>query len=61
MEVMNALVKYEHRIRDINVSIDNVDSAKGAVYIRIRYYIRATNNPNNLVFPYYMEEGIGEL
>ena len=61
MEVVNALVKYEDRIRDINVSIDNVDSAKGAVYIRIRYYIRATNNPNNLVFPYYMEEGIGEL
>lgn len=22
--------------------------------------MRATNNPNNLVFPYYLEEGIGE-
>lgn len=61
MEVLNALVKYEHRIRDIDVSIDDINLAKGAIYIRIKYFVRATNNPNNLVFPYYIEEGIGEL
>ena len=61
MEVLNALVKYEHRIRDIDVSIDDINLAKGTIYIRIKYFVRATNNPNNLVFPYYIEEGIGEL
>lgn len=61
MEVLNALVKYEHRIQDIDVSIDDINLAKGAIYIRIKYFVRATNNPNNLVFPYYIEEGIGEL
>ena len=61
MEVLNALVKYEHRIRDIDVSIDDINLAKGTIYIRIKYFVRATNNPNNLVFPYSIEEGIGEL
>ena len=29
--------------------------------INIDYTVRATNNPNNLVFPYYLMEGVGEL
>jgi hypothetical protein len=29
------------------------------VILNIGYTVRATNNPNNLVFPYYLYEGVG--
>lgn len=61
MDVLDSLTKFEHRITDLEVEIDEIDSKNGAIYIRIKYVVRATNSPNNLVFPYYIQEGIGEL
>ncbi|MBS6397826.1 MAG: GPW/gp25 family protein [Clostridiales bacterium] len=60
-EVEDALVDFEPRIRNVSVSVDKRKLSDGVVYLNIDYYIRATNNPNNLVFPYYLEEGTGEL
>ena len=60
-EVEDALTKYEPRIRNVKVDVDRRRTDRGAVYLNIQYTVRATNNPNNLVFPYYLEEGIGEL
>ena len=51
----------EPRIRQVSISVDRNDHLRGVIYLNIDYYVRATNNPNNLVFPYYLEEGIGEL
>ena len=56
-----SLTRYEPRIRQVSISVDRNDHLRGVIYLNIDYYVRATNNPNNLVFPYYLEEGIGEL
>ena len=60
-EVREALMKYEPRIINVDVRVETHDIKKGTIWLNIDYTVRATNNPNNLVFPYYLEEGIGEL
>ena len=60
-EIKEALMKYEPRIINTEVTVDTMDLQNGKVYLNISYTVRATNNPNNLVFPYYLMEGVGEL
>ena len=60
-EIQDALMKYEPRIVNVKTELDDRDIKNGVVYFQISYLVRSTNNPNNLVFPYYLEEGIGEL
>jgi Bacteriophage baseplate protein W len=49
-----ALDRWEPRIDvdDVSVSFDDADS--GVLYIDITYRIRGTNDPRNLVFPFYV-------
>lgn len=58
-EVKNALIMHEPRIQDIQVTIDE-SNTEGCLMINISYVVRATNNPYNLVFPFYLEEGGGD-
>ncbi|MFV0402296.1 MAG: GPW/gp25 family protein [Oscillospiraceae bacterium] len=58
-EIVDALIRWEPRIIDITVKIDLEEISLGKVLIDIGYTVRATNNPNNLVFPYYLYEGVG--
>lgn len=58
-EIEKALVQWEPRIEEIEVRIKTVPE-KGKVEIFIDYVVRSTNNPYNLVFPYYMNEGFGQ-
>lgn len=60
-EIEEALTNWEPRIRDVQVQVDTRNQSKGQILLDVRYVVRATNNPNNLVFPYYLEEGIGEI
>ncbi|MEG0109823.1 MAG: GPW/gp25 family protein, partial [Oscillospiraceae bacterium] len=59
-EVIDALIEWEPRIIDIDVDLDYDDVNNGKLVFNIKYTVRDTNNPNNLVFPYYLYEGIGE-
>lgn len=56
--IKDALVQWEPRITDIKVNAvqDSTDNYK--VNINISYVVRSTNNPYNLVYPYYLNEGI---
>lgn len=58
-EVKRSLARWEPRItvRDVLVSVDSVSQA--TLYIDVQYSIRGTNDPRNLVFPFYVipEEG----
>ena len=49
-----AVDRWEPRIdlEDVSVSFDAVES--GTLYIEIQYSIRGTNDPRNLVFPFYV-------
>lgn len=57
--VREALIRWEPRIRDIEVRA-SVPQKEEQVVIEIAYRVRSTNNPYNLVFPFYMNEGFGE-
>lgn len=59
-EVSEALSLWEPRITDLEVNLMVDPSQDGCVLINISYTVRSTNNPYNLVFPFYMEEGFGE-
>ena len=58
-EVKRSLARWEPRIEvlGVDVSLDAADRA--TLYIDIRYTKRGTNDPRNLVFPFYVipEEG----
>ncbi len=57
--VMEALVRWEPRIQDIHVkAIPQADGEQ--IAIEINYVVRSTNNPFNLVFPFYTTEGYGK-
>lgn len=53
-EVRLSLERWEPRIDllDVSVSFDSADS--GLLYIDVGYAIRGSNDPRNLVFPFYV-------
>lgn len=55
--VMDSLVLWEPRIKDIEVEIEMSKEENAELLIYINYTVRATNNPYNLVYPFYMNEG----
>lgn len=57
-EITNALILYEPRIKDIEVEVTPDDRTVGRLNISLSYVVRSTNNPYNLVYPYYLNEGL---
>lgn len=57
--VREALTIWEPRITQVEVAIDSEQEEEGVLLIRISYVVRSTNNPYNLVYPYYINEGMG--
>lgn len=57
-EIRMALVRHEPRITNIEITVDDGCMSEGKIEIHISYVVRATNNPYNLVFPYYLNEGL---
>jgi uncharacterized protein len=49
-----ALEQWEPRITLDDVVVDFSSADAGALYIDIRYRLRDTNDPRNLVFPFYV-------
>ncbi|GAB3249454.1 GPW/gp25 family protein [Kineosporia babensis] len=59
-EVRASLERWEPRIEVIEVNVLEDNDDDGMVLIDIRYAVRGTNSPRNLVFPFYTipaEEG----
>lgn len=56
--VVEALQEWEPRIIDIKVKVAQDLSNHTKININISYVVRSTNNPYNLVYPYYLNEGI---
>ena len=59
-EVENSLIMWEPRIKDIRVDVSPADSDNGKLIINVNYVVRSTNNPFNLVYPFYISEGYGD-
>lgn len=58
--VEEALILWEPRIRDIDVEVMLEEEDFGKLLVKIGYVVRTTNNPFNLVFPFYINEGFGD-
>lgn len=56
-EIVNAIIAWEPRVTDPEAQVDTTDLDKGLIRIEVSYVVRSTNNPYNLVFPYYIQEG----
>lgn len=57
-EVEEALYTWEPRITDITVNVSQDSKEEGRLNIAISYVVRATNNPYNMVYPFYINEGL---
>jgi uncharacterized protein len=53
-EVRNALGRWEPRIDVLDVVVFSDDTEPTLLYIDITYAVRDTNDPRNLVFPFYV-------
>ena len=60
-EIVDALARWEPSIVDTEVAVDESGVREGKLLFNIRYTWLDTNNPNNLVFPYYLYEGVGPV
>lgn len=55
-DVKNALITWEPRIIDIEVRCNMENSKSAVLLIDISYVVRSTNNPYNMVYPFYLNE-----
>ncbi|MDR0469837.1 MAG: GPW/gp25 family protein [Peptococcaceae bacterium] len=55
LEVQRALTDWEPRITDVEV---RVETQNDRLMIHVAYMVRATNNPFNMVYPYFLSEGV---
>ena len=53
-EVSNSLALWEPRIEVTDVVVSPDESQPSLLYIDITYQVRDTNDPRNLVFPFYV-------
>jgi phage baseplate assembly protein W len=55
--VRESLVRYEPRIDVLEVEVETTPEQENLMLIRVSYRIRANNALNNLVYPFYINEG----
>ena len=56
-EIADAITAWEPRVIEPEAEVDISGLQEGMVRIKVSYVVRSTNNPYNLVFPYYIQEG----
>ena len=54
--VFTAIYYFEPRINPEKVTVE-ATAEEGTVLVNVEYITRSTNSRNNLVFPYYLDEG----
>ncbi|HEX5837964.1 MAG TPA: GPW/gp25 family protein [Anaerolineales bacterium] len=57
--VRDALIRWEPRIDVIEVRVETPPEARNYLLIRIDYRLRSNNSFYNLVYPYFINEGVG--
>lgn len=57
--VKDFIERWEPRVTLVSVTAQAVsqDSGMAVFNVQVRYYIRATNAPGNVVFPFYLTSG----
>jgi phage baseplate assembly protein W len=57
-KVRDALVQWEPRIDVLDVRVEAPPEQKNVLFIRIDYRVRANNAFYNLVYPFFLQEGV---
>jgi len=58
-KVREALVRYEPRVDVLDVRVETPPEARNYLLIRVDYRIRSNNAFFNLVYPFFINEGVG--
>jgi phage baseplate assembly protein W len=58
LRVREALVRWEPRIDVLDVRVDSPPEQKHVLLIRIDYRVRSNNAIYNLVYPFFLQEGV---
>lgn len=53
-EVRESLDRWEPRVDVVDVEVTTSDADAAALYVHITYSVRGSNDPRNLVFPFYV-------
>lgn len=56
-ELKNSILEQETRIADVDIEVD-AQSKDGALIINVNYYLVGSDFMDNLVFPFYLNEGL---
>ena len=56
--ISDAILFYEPRITLNDLDISQIDAEPGQLLISIDYTIRTTNSRYNMVYPFYLKEGV---
>jgi phage baseplate assembly protein W len=56
IEVKKEIILWEPRVIDVEVTCKMDSETDGLLLIDISYVVRSTNNPYNLVYPFYLNE-----
>jgi len=59
--VRDALIRWEPRIRNLEVRAGLCGENAGIVEFGISYVVRSTNNRYNMVYPFFVSEGTGGI
>ncbi len=58
-KIKDSITVWEPRVEDVAVKVALDDEVPGKLNISITYIARSTNNLFNLVYPFYINEGVG--
>jgi phage baseplate assembly protein W len=58
LKVREALVRWEPRIDVLDVRVESPPEQKNVLLVRIDYRIRSNNAFYNLVYPFFLQEGV---
>jgi hypothetical protein len=58
-DIRGVLTEQEPRVDDVAVNIDQAEQRPDCLIVDISYTVRATNTPENLVFPFYLTNAEG--
>ena len=59
-DIAQTIMDNEPRVADIDVTTEYRDK-QGVIYINLEYLVRDTNTRDNMVFPFYLDNGTKEM